>query len=520
VPRKKLEVRKIHDVLRLNEQGFSQREIAQSLGCARSTAGDTLCRAEAAGLTFAAVRDLSDAELYARLYPGNTGSTRRRIEPDYEFLHRELRRSDADVTLQQLWMEYREDHPKNGLQYSQFCHHYRAWEGTIDVVMRQQHRAGEKGFVDIAGKTQPVVDPHTGEVFQAPVFCACLGASNYTYAEVLPATDLPSFLGAHVRMLEYFGGSPRVAVPDNLKDAVRLACFYEPDINPSYADLARHYGVVVLPARVRKPRDKAKVESAVQQVERQVMAPLRNRTFFSLAEANAAFAEQLAVLNARPFQKMSGSRRSVFEELDRPALSPLPVRPYEFALWKRARVNIDYHVQVDYAFYSVPYQLARREVEVRLSQGVVEIFHGGKRIASHVRTYLRGRFLTDPAHMPAAHRRHLEWTPSRLIGWGETMGPQTGALVAGILERRPHPEQGYRSCLGLMRLAKEYTPERLEAAAGRAVSAGAFSFRSVKNILSRGLERAGLPPSEETEPTLVLFHEHVRGPEYYREEAL
>ena len=520
MPRKKLEVRKIHDVLRLKEQGFSGREIAQSLGCARSTVGDTLGRAEAASLSYADARDLSEGELYARLYPGNTGSSRRRIEPDYEFLHRELRRADANVTLQQLWIEYRDDHPKNGLQYSQFCHHYRAWEGTIDVVMRQEHRAGEKAFVDFAGQTQPVVDPHTGEVFQAPVFCACLGASNYTYADVLPAADLPSFLGAHVRMLEFFGGSPRVVVPDNLKDAVRLASFYEPDINPSYADFARHYDLVVLPARVRKPRDKAKVESAVQQVERQVMAPLRNHTFFSLAEANAAFAEQLALLNARPFQKMSGSRKSLFEELDRPALSPLPARPYEFATWKRARVNIDYHVQVDYAFYSVPYQLARREVEVRLSQGVVEIFHGGKRVASHVRTYVRGRFVTDPAHMPASHRRHLEWTPSRLISWGESVGPNTGMLVAGILERRPHPEQGYRSCLGLMSLAKQYTPERLEAAAGRAVAAGAYSWKSVKNILARGLERAPVAASPEAHGALVLFHEHVRGPEYYREEVL
>jgi transposase len=513
VPRKKLEVRKIHDVLRLKEQGFSGREIAQSLGCARSTVGDTLCRAEAAALTFAAAQELSDAELYGRLYPGNTGFSRRRIEPDYEYLHRELRR--PGMTLQQLWIEYRDDHPRNGLQYSQFCHHYRAWEGTIDVVMRQHHQAGERAFVDFAGQSQPVVSPHTGEIFQAPVFCGCLGASNYTYAEVLAAADLPSFLAANVHMLEFYGGSPRAVTPDNLKDAVRLASYYEPDINPSYADLARHYDLVILPARVRKPRDKAKIESAVLQVERHVMAPVRNRTFFSLAEANAAFLEQLALLNARPFQKMNGSRKSLFEELDRPALSPLPATRYEFALWKRARINIDYHVQVEGAFYSVPYQLARREVEVRLSQAVVEIFHGGKRVASHVRTYVRGRFVTDPEHMPASHRQHLEWTPSRLIRWAETVGPSTGALVAGMLERRPHPEQGYRSCLGLMRLAKEYPPERLEAAAARALSAGAYSYQSVKNILARGLERAPVAPPQETQGALVLFHEHLRGPEYY-----
>jgi transposase len=386
--------------------------------------------------------------------------------------------------------------------------------------MRQQHRAGEKAFVDFAGQTQGVIDPHTGELHEAPVFCACLGASNYTYAEPLPAADLASFLGAHVRMLEFFGGSPRVIVPDNLKDAVRLASFYEPDLNPSYLDLARHYDLVVLPARVRKPRDKAKVESAVQVVERHVLAPLRNRTFFSLGEANAAFAEQLTILNARPFQKMTGSRLSLFETLDRPALRPLPARTYEFAAWRRARVNIDYHVQVDGAFYSVPYQLARREVEVRLSQGVVEVFHGGRRVASHMRSFVRGRFLTVPEHMPASHRRHLEWTPSRLIGWGTSVGPATGALVSGILERRPHPEQGYRSCLGLMRLARECTPERLEAAAARAVLAGAYSFRSVKNILARGLEQAKLPQEEEPPGALVLFHEHLRGPDYYREEAL
>ena len=518
MPRKKLAVRKITDVLRLKEQGLSGREIAQSLGCARSTVSDTLYRAEAAGLSYEKAHELSEAELYTRLYPGNTGSPRRRYEPDCEYLHRELRRDG--VTLQQLWIEYRDDHPKDGLQYSQFCHHYRNWEGAIDVVMRQHHRAGEKAFVDFAGKTQPIIDPSTGEVTQAQVFCACLGASNYTYTEALAGANLASFLLAHVHMLDFFGGSPKVIVPDNLKDAVRLASFYEPDLNPSYQDLARHYDLAILPARVRKPRDKAKVESAVLQVERQVMAPLRNRTFFSLAEANAAFCEQLAILNARPFQKMTGSRLSLFESLDRPALGPLPLRPYEFAAWKRARVNIDYHVQVDGAFYLVPYQLARREVEVRLSQGVVEILHAGKRVASHVRTYVRGRFVTSAEHMPASHRRHLEWTPSRLVSWGTSVGPETGALVAGILERRPHPEQGYRSCLGLMRLARDYSPERMEAAAVRAVSAGAYSFKAVKNILARGLEQAKLPEASEPEGALLLFHEHLRGPDYYREEVL
>jgi transposase len=361
------------------------------------------------------------------------------------------------------------------------------------------------------------VDAKTGEVREAPVFCACLGASSYTYAEALPDAGLSAFLLAHVHMFDYYAGVVRVVVPDNLRDAVRLACFYEPDLNLSYLDLARHYGCVILPTRVARPRDKAKVESAVQVVERQVLAPLRNRTFFSLAEVNAAYRTRLTALNEKPFQKMEGSRKSLYETRDRPALAPLPARPYEFAIWKRARVNIDYHLQVDGAFYSVPYQLARREVEVRLSAGVVEIFHGGKRVASHARALIRGRFVTSPEHMPASHRSHLEWTPSRLIGWGETIGPSTGALIAGILERRPHPEQGYRASLGLMRLSREYTPTRVEAAACRALAVGAFSYRSVKNILVHGLECAPLP--EETPAAVPLFHEHLRGSEYFAKEV-
>ena len=517
MPRKRLAVRKIMDVLRLKEAGFSQRQIAESLACARSTVGDTLSRAAATTLTYEEAQGLDEAALQARLYPGNSGSPRRRTEPDYEYLHRELRR--PGVTLQQLWVEYREDHPHDGLQYSQFCRHYRSWEGTIDVVMRQQHRAGEKVFVDFAGHTQGVVDPASGEIWQAPVFCSCLGASSYTYVEALPCADLAAFLAAHVHMLGFYGGVVRVIVPDNLRDAVSLACFYEPEINPSYLDLARHYGCAILPTRVARPRDKAKVESAVQVVERQVMAPLRNRTFFSLAEVNAAYLVQLAELNARPFQKMAGSRLSLYESLERPALSALPAVPYEFALWKRARVNIDYHVQVEGAFYSVPYQLAGREVEVRRSAAVIEVFHGGRRVASHGRALVRGRFVTCAEHMPAAHRRHLEWTPSRLIAWGESVGPATGALVAGILERRPHPEQGYRASLGLMRLAREHSPARLEAACARALTAEAFSFRSVKNILARGLDAAALPPTEPPPPA-TLFHEHLRGPGYFAEEVL
>jgi transposase len=409
-------------------------------------------------------------------------------------------------------MEYKEREPE-GYQYTQSCRHYRTWQGRLDLVMRQEHRAGEKLFVDFPGMTLPIVDPDTGEVWQAELFVAVLGASSYTYAEAFASQTLPDWIAGHVHSFEAFGGCPRLIVPDNLKAGVTRAHRYEPEINPTYAEMSAHYGCAVIPARAGKPRDKAKAESGVLVAERWILAALRQRTFFSLAEANAAIAERVAWLNARPFKKLPGSRQRMFEELDRPALRPLPARPYEYAEWRTAKVNIDYHVEVERHWYSVPYQLVGERCDIRLTATIVEILHKGRRVASHRRSSERGRFTTEPGHMPEAHRRHAEWTPGRIVAWAEKTGPATAGLVAAIMASRPHPEQGFRSCLGIMRLARRYGEARLEAAATRALAVRAHSYRSVESILKAGLD--GLPlPGAEPDTTLGL-HANVRGGAYY-----
>jgi len=422
------------------------------------------------------------------------------------------------VTLQLLWLEYKQDHP-GGLQYSQFCERFRQWKGRVDRVLRQEHRAGEKVFVDFAGQTLEVVCRETGEVREAQIFVGVLGASSYTYAEALQSQELPEWIAAHVRMYEFFGGVPRLTVPDNLKAGVRQACFYEPDINPTYQELAAHYGTTVLPTRVAKPRDKAKVEVGVQVVERWILARLRNHTFFSFAELNQQIRRLLDVLNDRPFQKIEGSRRTLFESLDRPALQALPETPYEYAQWKKARVNIDYHIDVLGHYYSVPHTLVRQAVDVRISRGTVEVFHDGRRVAAHVRGRRKGGFTTEATHRPKAHQKHLEWTPSRLVRWAEQTGPSTARLVEQILAERPHPEQGYRACLGLLRLGQRHGADRLEAACRRALSIRGTSYRSVKSILQSGLDRIPLQSSQTT-LALPQEHKHVRGADYYATPAI
>jgi transposase len=380
--------------------------------------------------------------------------------------------------------------------------------------MRHEHRAGEKLFVDFPGQTVPVVDPRTGEVSQAEVFVAVLGASNYTYAEAVPSQALPHWVGAHVRAFAYFGGCPQVLVPDGLRSAVTRAHRYEPDLNRTYQEMAAHYGAVVIPARPSKARDKAKVEVGVQIVERWILARLRKRTFFALAELNAAIRGLLEELNRRPFKKLPGSRRSLFEALDRPALTPLPARPYELAVWKLAKVNIDYHVEVERHWYSVPYQLVGQQLDLRLTATTVEAFFRGNRVASHLRSFRPYAFTTDPAHMPASHRAHREWTPGRILRWARASGPRTAELVEGVLGARPHPEQGYRSCLGILRLGQRYGVARLEAACARALALRAHSYRSVESILKTGLDRQPLPPP--APPAPARPHANLRGPGYYR----
>jgi transposase len=506
-------MRKIRDVLRLSwEKDLSPRKIAKSCSVARTTVQDYLKRAEESGLSWAEASALDDTALERRLYPPrNPESGVPKPMPSMDYLYREMRR--RGVTLQILWYEYKQQNP-NGYQYSYFCEQYRNYVKKLDPVFRHHHQAGERMFVDYAGQTVEIVDKETGEVSKAYLFVAVLGASNYTYVEAFPAQDLPGWIAGHVHALEFFGGVPEIVVPDNLKAGVTKPCFYEPDINPTYHDMAQHYRTAVIPTRTAKPRDKAKVETAVLITERWILAALRNHTFFSIAELNQAVREKLTLLNGRPMQVMKSSRRELFETLDRPALKPLPATPYEFARWKKARVNIDYHVQVDRHCYSVPYQLAREQVEVRFTATCVEIFYKHRRVASHVRRYKPGGFTTLKEHMPKSHQKYLEWTPSRLIRWAAQTGPHTKDLIAAILESKPHPEQGFRSCLGIMRLAKRYPAQRIEAASRRALAIHAFSYKSVDSILKHGLDQQSLFDND-PEPDPPLSHTNIRGTGYY-----
>jgi transposase len=511
-------MRQISEVLRLAAQGLSHRQISQSLDLGKTTVQEYRARAEAAGVSWPLPEGLDAAGLEERLFrrpveecgPG-------RPEPDWREVHRELKRK-RHVTLQLLWIEFRQSHPES-LAYTQFCVHYRRWLGVQDLVMRMEYRAGERLFVDFSGDTVPVVDPQTGEIWQAEVFVSVLGASGLLYVEATRGQDLKSWLDAHVRAFEFYGGSVEAVVPDNLKSGVTKACWYDPEINPSYQDLARHYGVSVLPTRVRRPQDKAAVEVGVQVAERWVLAPLRNHRFFSLGEVNAAFAEKMTEVNHRAFRGLPTSRRDLFEEIEKEALRPLPAGRYEFAAWKKAKLNIDYHAEFDHRFYSAPYRLVRQEVEIRSTPTVVEIFHRGQRVASHLREYGRRRFITDPEHMPASHRAHLEWSPSRVVGWAATISPAVAEVADTIMRTRPHPEHGYRACMGLMRLADRFGKDRLGAACKRALAINGASYRSVEAILKNNLDQLPPPPAQ---LQLVIpepvVHENLRGPDYYRAE--
>ena len=508
----RLSIRKIRDVLRLHLAcGLSARRIAQSTAIGRTTVGEYLQRFNASGLSWPLPETLSDTELEQRLFPpAPKVPTEQRPVPDWHQVHTELRR--PGVTQFLLWQEYKQAHPA-GFQYSWFCDQYRLWRDTIDRSMRQSHLAGEKLFVDYAGQTVEVTDRRTGEVRQAQIFVAVLGASNYTYAEATWTQGLPDWISSHRRAFAFLGGVPELVVPDNLRAGVSKAHRYEPDTNPTYQDMASHYGVAVLPTRVRRPRDKAKVEAGVLVVERWILAVLRHRAFFSLAELNAAIRELLEKLNARPFKQLPGCRREHFERLDQPALQPLPAEPYVYAEWKKARVHIDYHVAVDGHYYSVPHALIKKQLDVRITRNTLECFHRGNRVASHRRSYQNGRHTTVSAHMPESHRQAGDWSPERLSNWAAKTGPATEKLIQTVLMSRKHPQQAYRSCLGILRLGKAYGDARLEAACRRALTLGSHSYKSIESILKHRLDDK--PIAEQQELALPEDHDNIRGPSYY-----
>ena len=504
-------MRHIREVLRLHHSvGMSQRSVARSLGLAQGTVSKYLNRTRRAGLTWPLPPELDDdVRLENRLYPPpSVLPSDDRPQPDWTVVHRELRR--PSVTLMLLWEEYC-DTTSDGFSYSWFCERYKEWAGRLKPTLRQVHVAGEKLFVDYSGHTMEVIDGLTGEVLTAQIFVAVLGASNFTYAEATFTQSLPDWISSHVRAFTFLGGTARQTVSDNLKAGITRACFHEPMVNRTYADLARHYRTAILPARPYRPKDKAKVEVGVQIVGRWILARLRNRRFFSLAALNEAIRGLLVDLNNRPLRSWGRSRRELFDELDRPALTPLPDQPYEYAEWKRCRVNLDYHVEIAKHYYSVPHNFLRQEVEARITVKTVEIFLRGKRVASHLRSTLPHRPTTVAEHMPSSHRRYRDWTHERIRRDAAKVGPDADTLIDVILRSRPHPEQGFRSAIGILGLVKRYGPERVDAACARALLLNARSYKSVAAILKNGTDKTAAPTPEAP----ILFHSNIRGRGYY-----
>lgn len=502
-------MRKIRETLRLRlEAGLSYRQISASTKVSIGAIQKLLSRAQALGLSWPLPEDLDDAQLARLIYPSaETASHGRLEEPDWLALHQQLQHKG--VTRHLLWEEYTERYPNRAYSYSQFCERYGRWLKRQRRSMRQVHKAGEKCFIDYAGQTVPVVNPQTGEIREAQIFIAVLGASNYTFAEATWTQSLPEWLQSHVHAFEFFGGCPAMCVPDNLKSGVHTACRYDPQLNPSYQQLAEHYQIAVLPARPYRPRDKAKAEVGVQIVERWILARLRHQTFFSLAELNHCIYTLLEALNHKPFKQLPGCRREAFERLDRPALRPLPAHPYRYVDIRTVKVNIDYHVLYERHLYSVPHQYVGERLELHASQDLIQLYFRHRPVASHPRHYTPGT-TTDPGHMPERHRTHQRWTPGRLKHWAAQIGPDTLQWITQRLEEKAHPEQAYRLCLGLLNLSRQYPAQRLNAACRLANREGLTRLKQIRAVLKSNRDQ--LQPDLPLTTELPQEHENLRGP--------
>jgi len=513
---KRLSMRKIKEILRLKwDLGLSNRDIANSIQISPSTVGDCIKRVARAKLEWPLLPVMEDEQLEQLLYePIRNKAPAASHDIDWVRINLELKRKG--VTRELLWYEYKQEQPE-GISYSRFCDLYKAWQQNIDCCMRQNYKLGEYLLVDYAGLTIPVVvNIDTEETIDAQIFVATLGASNYTYVEATASQSLPDWIGSHTRAFNYFGGVAEILVPDNLKSGVHKAHRYEPDLNPTYADMADHYGIAVIPTRVAAPRDKAKAEQAVQHIERRILAKLRNRIFFSLYELNEVIKPLLEEVNNKPFQKLPGSRKSQFETLEKATLKALPKESYVFSEWKKAKPGIDYHVVLDCHYYSVPYTLIQKKLDIRYTQSTVEIFYRSKRVASHKRSYLKGRSTTILEHMPRSHREHAKWTPNKIIAWAKKNGEFTAQLAEQIIASRKHPQQGFRSCLGIIRLGKSYGNERLEKACQRALVIGAYSYKSVQSILKNNLDQIAITSQQVQHHVTEKNHEYVRGGNYFQ----
>lgn len=519
---REVSMRKIKEILRLHyANDLSQRQIASSLNISVGVVNKYLKLSEEAGITWPLPDDLREEQLIHKLYQSKAQDkeSKEYAAIDKVYINQELKRKH--MTLQLLWEEYCENNAgSNCYSYSQYCKIYRDWQKRQNPVMRQTHKAGDKLFIDYAGDTVAITDSATGEVKQAQIFVAAMGASNYVYAEATWTQQLPDWISSHVRMFNFYGGVPKLLIPDNLKSSTTKACIYEPDMNRTYADLVEHYNTAVLPARPVKPKDKAKVETSVLIVERWILARLRNHKFFSLFELNNEIKKLLKDLNNRPLQKLGVSRRHQYETLDLPVLGLLPQQPYEFAEFKIARVNMDYHIEISKHYYSVPYQLLRQEVEVRITRNLIEVFNKNKKIAVHKRSFKIGSHTTNPAHMPKAHQKHAGWTPGYFLNRAIKIGKNTKDVVKHIIEHKKHPEQSYRACLGILRLEKRFSANRLEDACKYALSVGAIRRRSIVSILDKGLDKQTTDEADEEEIAEQKnqqnqHHENIRGSEYY-----
>jgi len=509
---RELSMIKIQEIIRLGLDGKSYRSIMQSCNVSIGVISKYLKIAKEKQITYEQIKNLTKKELFKILEIESVEDIKNlKKTPNFKYIHDELK--NKHVTLFLLWQEYKDQNP-DGYQYSRYCMLYNAWRKKLNISMRQIHKAGEKMFVDYAGSKVPIYDKTTGKKkYESAIFIACLGASNYTYVEATKNQKVANWISSHINSFEYFKGVPEIVVCDNLKSGIKDANFYEPDINTTYCELARYYGTTIIPTRVRKPKDKAKVENAVLVVNRWILARLRKRRFYNLNELNKEIAKLLEDLNTRTFKKLSGCRRDQYEIIDKPALKGLPKEPYELSIWKKAKVNIDYHIELEGHYYSVPFNYVQKQVEIRTTQRIVEIYYKNNRIASHLRDDRRNQYTTTVDHMPKSHREYSGWNKERFITWAQKIGPYTAEIIHIKLNSHEHVTQAFRGCLGILGLAKKFTNERLENACRRALRINTTSYKSIHNILKHNLDKQEL---QENSKVLNIKHNNIRGEEYYK----
>lgn len=518
MPAKGTSMKKLTQLLRLHfESKLTTRPIAKSLGLSVGVINKYINLALNKGLSWPLPDGLNEKALEELLRPASSSKSSNQSKDadkiNFSKIHQEMKLKG--VTLQLLWEEYA-DEQENPLSYSRYCYHYRMYKKSLKRSMRQIHKAGDKTFIDYSGVTFDIIDPQTNNIRAAEIFVGVLGASKYTYAEATWTQQLHDFLGSQQRMFEFFGGVSALLVPDNLRSAISKTCRYEPDTNPTYAQFAEHYGVAVLPARPYTPQDKASVESGVQLVQRWILARLRHQTFVGLAELNAEIRRLIKILNQKPFQKLPGNRESAFLEIDKPALKRLPEVAYQYRQYKAARVGVDYHVALNGHYYSVPHRYCGELLDLWFNQHLVECYFQGEKIATHPYSQIQGANSTRVQHMPQNHQKHSELSKERFMRWAEEIGISTQLAVENIFKDKPHIEQAYRACLGLLSLSKKYGAKRLEQACTYGIEKGVFSRKSILSILENNLDQAtGIGEAHCVQRAFSAMHENIRGSQYY-----